>query len=342
MVLVGAFGAHACAAPPRRELVLRALVRELAVADADNVASRSADLRLAATRFATAPSAAELRALRAAWHRSALAWKRASAFRWGPLVDSGALNRAHYWPVRPAALDSALDGGRPLNSEFVEELGADVKGIYALEYWLFAATGAERGRPPLEAPASARARELVRLYAEDIDVRASRVRQTLEKGARRLSESLAERENDAFGRIWTMLLDNIEALLIARFKLALWLASLDKLRTSDVEGGPSRASHELAVALLLATQRLYRGPAGCGFADLIRSAAPRVHQHVESVFGRSVSLMRSLPPIDDAARSFRTQLEATVAALKELETAFRNEVPTALGAPLSFSSIDAD
>jgi predicted lipoprotein len=229
-----------------------------------------------------------------------------------------------------------------LNSEFVAELGADVKGIYALEYWLFAGTGSERERPPLEAPASARARELVRLYAEDIDARASRVRQTLEKDARRLSESLAERVNEAFGRIWTMLLENIEALLIARFKLALWLASLDKLRASDIEGGPSRASHELALALLLATQRLYRGPTGCGFGDLVRSAAPSVHQHIETVFGRSVSLVQSLPPIDDAARSFRAQLEATIAALKELETAFRNEVPAALGVTLSFSSIDSD
>lgn len=342
MIWIGALGANCCSAPPRREEVLRALVSELAVADAENVAARSTDLRRAALRFATAPTPAELRALRAAWHRAALAWKRASAFRWGSLVDTGALARAHYWPVRGAALDAVLEGSGPCTSELVAELGADVKGVYALEHWLFEATGDEQARPRLDAPESGRARELVRLYAEDIDAQASRARRALLSDTRRLADSLAGRGNEAFASVWAMLLENIEARLIARFKLALWLASLGKLRATDVEGGPSRISHELAVALLLATRRLYRGPAKCGFADLVRSAAPRVHEHVESCFARCVSLLQLLPPIDDAARSSRAQLEATNFALKELETAFRNEIPNALGVTLTFSGIDAD
>ncbi|HET9933277.1 MAG TPA: imelysin family protein [Polyangiaceae bacterium] len=342
VVLLGALGNPACHARPRREAALRALVEELALSDVNLLASRSADLRRSAERLSSLPSSAELGALRAAWRRAAHAWKRASAFRWGPLLESGALARANYWPARLAAVDALLDGPREVTRELVDELGADVKGVYALEYLLFEPEGPSRLLPELDVRGAHRARDLVRIYAEDVDAQALRARRAFVATSRSFADSLVQRPTEALARIATMLVENVEALLIARFRTALWLAALSRLEASAIEGEASGISHELVLTLLSSTHRLYRGAVFPGVADLVRSSAPRVHEHVEALFARCIAIVRALPAIGEAARRRRPNLEAANSALKALETALRSELPNALGVSLAFTGLDAD
>src|SRR5262249_15236209 len=128
-----------------------------------------------------APSPSSLQAACAA-HRSALlAWQRAYAFRNGPLMESSAYLRSAFWPIRPAAVREVLEGREAIDGEFVDSLGGDVKGMFALEHLLYEGPE-EHGAVWLARPDQARALALGVAYADDALGHAKRASQLLGTG----------------------------------------------------------------------------------------------------------------------------------------------------------------
>src|SRR5262249_29662619 len=98
-----------CAKKPlKREDVLSRIVSDVVCADIAAVVTESRALDSAIDRFLAAPAREGLAGARDAWKRALLAWKRAYCFRSGPLIETNALLRATFWPIRPAAVDAAL------------------------------------------------------------------------------------------------------------------------------------------------------------------------------------------------------------------------------------------
>jgi predicted lipoprotein len=320
--------------------VLRGLVNEVVGPDLLEVERRSRDLPWAARRLLTAPAEAELIALRAAWRRAALAWKRASAFRAGPLLTTQALTRASYWPARTAAIREVLAAER---APSVAELGADVKGLYALEYLLFDQDGEPAAWERLSSgPLAPRARELSCAYADDISAHGESVRNSL-VGAQSFATELVHGGQQSINSLVSLLAESVENLLAARFSLALWLASLQRLRPADLEGGPSRISHELSLALLTGSQRLYLGGGSGGLSELVERAAPAIHRRLVQLFAAAVSSLKACAaPIEQVALSDRKRVEAALGAAKALESALKNDLSSALGVTLAFTALDAD
>src|SRR4051794_24943031 len=113
--LVTGFAA-ACEHVVTREEVLASLVRDVALPDCRALEGASAGLSQHIKRWASAPDDAAFSELRASWKQTLLAWKRAYAFRNGPLVESNALLRAMFWPVRGQAIDALIAGSGPLDA----------------------------------------------------------------------------------------------------------------------------------------------------------------------------------------------------------------------------------
>ncbi|MFZ5893597.1 MAG: imelysin family protein [Myxococcota bacterium] len=333
------FLAPACTRVPSREAVLATLVDEVVVSDLDEVERRGRDLVLAARRLEQAPALPELMALRAAWRRAALAWRRAAAFRAGPLLDSQALTRVLYWPPRRGAIAEALTSTRDVDASFVAELGADVKGLYALEYCLF--DSAEGSAWAKLGGGSAHARRLVSLYAEDVCAHAEAAKRALAQAG--YVKAFTRAGQDSINLLVSLLAENVERFAVARLNVVLWLASMQRLGPLDVEGGPSGSSHELLLALLLGCQRLYAGSVVANLSDLVRGSAERIDAHVTELFARVVAELRALrAPVESVALSQRNRVEAVTSSLRALESALKSELPTALGVTLTFASLDAD
>jgi hypothetical protein len=126
--------AQGCARRADRKSVLEAVVREVLVPNARRliVETRALD---AAIR-ALGPDSSSRERARSAFNQAIIAWKRASTFRSGPFEKSNAFLRAMFWPVRPAAIALLLRDARPMDERLVQELGADQKGLFGLEYAL--------------------------------------------------------------------------------------------------------------------------------------------------------------------------------------------------------------
>src|SRR5437773_827192 len=127
-----------CKQAPKKEQVIRSLVDNVLSTGVRGAVSASHDLHAAVSQLASAPSAQAADAARSAWIAAAVRWKRANAFRDRQLVASSELVRAAFWPPRPRAIDDLARSDAPLSDAYVDQLGADVRSLYAMEYLLFA------------------------------------------------------------------------------------------------------------------------------------------------------------------------------------------------------------
>jgi uncharacterized protein len=324
-----------------REQVLAALVRDVFVPDTRQVVSTSRRLEQALVSLAKQPGPRTLRPAQQAWKTAALAWKRVECFREGPIKETSALARAQFWPVRIAAIDAALTSSEPIDARFVDALGADVKGMFALEALLFPAGAPGDASERFRGDAGARRRELSVAYAESIARYASLAAAALGDGAA-FAERFAADGALSLGALLTEIIMSIERLAVERLDGVIVLDKRGKLELDAIEGGRSGTSHELVVAQFAATERLYRGGRG-GVAALVAAAAPVVARRIDQRFETASTAVRALTTrLDELVRRDRPRLVAAIAAMKMLEIAIKLEVASALGLTLTFAGADGD
>jgi predicted lipoprotein len=343
LLALPALSQSACRRPPRREEVLESLVREVMMPEVDQVVRAGRELASASEKLATAPSAAELDRVRAAWKRTALSWKRTSVFRDGPLTDTGALIRATYWPARRDGIDEILRAPHPIDVPFVENLGSDLKGMYGLEYLLFDREDGDSALARLSGEQGARSREWLRASAQEVRALGERAARAFGRDGRDYAAALSQLGQDGLNRVVSQMIQTVEVYATQRLSLVLWLGSLNRVRRADIEGGPSRISTDLAVSLLESGERLYEGPRTGGLSALVKSSAPRINDRVRTTFRDAIGAARGLRvPLEDAVVANRSKVEALMAAVKALEIALKSDLASALGVTLDFASGDAD
>lgn len=289
--------------------MLEALVREVVADMARDLSQQTRDLHAAVTAFGKAPSVATREEARRHFADAALAWKRAQAFRSGPFVSSQAFQRAAFWPVSVAAIDLALSA--PVVDEpLVEGLGADARGLWALEFALFS----ER-RP---------ADEKLRRYAREVSANvlgyAQRLSRELGDG-HAFARSFAEQGAHSVASLGAQSSDTLE---IVRGKLERAARTPPEL---SVEGYYSRTSTDVLQALLVGTERLYRG----GLEELATRVEPRIAPRVRAAFALLHERIRALgPQLDLAAATQPEAFRAVVSALAELKHVYEVELRSAL------------
>jgi len=116
-----------------------------------------------------------------------------------------------------------------------------------------------------------------------------------------------------------------------------------RLSPGDVEGWASHTSHQLALSLLMGTERLYSGGRSGGLADIVESAAPEIQRRVRARFEDAIARVRGLgAPLEAVVRTDRQKLEAAIASVKSLEVGLKADLASALGVTLTFTSADGD
>jgi predicted lipoprotein len=339
-LVAGALG-QGCKRAPDRAEVLHALVQDVVTPQAREMQERSRELESATRALAEAPTAERMRNARLAWKDAALAWKRASAFPNGPLVDDGALAQACYFPARSSAIDALVVDERTLSPAQVQELGADVKGLFGLEWLLFDRKGVVSAPAPtrVSGPTGDRARHLALVLAGDVTRLGGEVVRGLGDGGERYAKTFAQGGQASLDRLVNQMVETSETLVEKRLSLILWMDQVKRLQPSDVEGYSSGTSHELSLALVQALHGLYRG----GLVTLAEAAAPAIAESVGRAFVSAERSLRELrAPLEDVVRAERARLEAVLKATKSLEVALKAELASALGVTLTFSSLDGD
>lgn len=327
--------------PTQREIVLADLVRRIAVPDARAILAHSKTLAAALRSERLQPSAADVQPARRTLGNAALAWQNAYAFRNGPIIETHAFIRSAFWPTRREAVREILDGSDAFDSKFVEGLGVDLKGVFALEHLLF-----EGPNPDAEGwlvgPARRRARAFAVALADDALAYATKANRLLGDGAE-FAERFARGGQESINLLVNQMVGTLETAAARRLEHVVATHANGTLRIKDVQGGACGLSTEIPRAWLATTQRVYLGAEGKGLSQLVAAAAPRIDADLRQAFARANSLMAK---IDAPLEQFVTRDSATIAeavtALKTLEMALRVDLVSALGVTLTFTASDGD
>jgi predicted lipoprotein len=336
---------QACDAAPTRAEVLRSLITRQLVPNTQSLARDAAKLTAslralsAAGEAGAATDPARVIAAQRAWRSALLSWERVYTFRVGPLVAQSGLLRARFWPAREPALRARLADSAPVSATSVEQLGVDVRGMYALEWLLFANTNPNVRDGGAD---GARARALAVAFAENAQGYVDRALNELGDGSG-LVDSLAERAQESVSQLVNQMIGTIETLASDRVATVLEMHAHQSVRTSEVQGGASGVSTALVTAQLNATEALYVGHDGDGLSALVRPVAPKIDEQLRARFARARTSVEQLrAPLEQAVVADRARVLSAFRALKELELALKVDLASALGVTLTFSAGDGD
>jgi predicted lipoprotein len=318
----------ACQRVPSREDVLRQLVTQRLVPDQRALSARSHALTSA---LASLQPGADASAARVAWREALLAWERVYVFRLGPIVDNRGLLRARFWPLRSEAFAQRVKA--PLAPDEVEQLGVSMRGMYALEWLLFASDTLQA-----DSPDGALARSAASALAQNVQHYADDAQATLGDGGR-LADQLCEHGQETLSKIVNQLVATVETLATDRLAAVLEMHAFKNVRASEVQGAPSGSSRELVLAQLRTSERIYRA----GLAALVVPVAPQIDERVRARFEKALRLVDQVDgPLEQVVHRDRKKLEEAFRALKELEVALKVDLASALGVTLTFTAGDGD
>lgn len=248
---------------------------------------------------------AETDSIRAAFERAALAWKRAQSFRVGPLIESNALSQACFWPARPEVIRGVLSDGAALDAPRIQGLGVEARGIFSLEYLLFATDRGERERRY--------ALELSRNvlgYAE-------RVQRRFGDG-RTVSVSVEQ--------LMAQAVDTAD-MIVGKFARIERAEERHEALDAVVEGAFSGSSTKLARALLGGTTDLYRAVLG----PLVARASEPIAKRTQALLGDADAQLAALgQPLERAFVADRAGFDRAKTAADTLKHCLQVEAAATL------------
>jgi predicted lipoprotein len=313
--------------------VLEALARDVLGGMARDAFREASALHGAVQELCHWPDPTHHAAARRALAATLLSWKRAYAFRSGPFARSRAFQRAAFWPVSTAAVDAVLASQRPLAEHRVKALGVDAKGLFALEYVLFAAPFAGHLSDPVSL-AGERARRFARELSTDVLAYAQRAVRLLGDGEA-YAAGFARAGQQSIAELLAQSIDTVD-IVAGKLDRVVRAAAQERPRSLAVEGYFSGMSLAIASALVDGTRQLYLGRGGGGLAELVAHASVPVDAHARALFADvEASLGAVGKPLEIGVDTAPERIPIASASLAALARLLNGDVRVALDAAIA-------
>ena len=346
--------AEAAAAGPRpdRQQVLAELVRVVALPDYEELKAGSGKLATALADAARAPTAETVTAARATWRATRALWRRTNAYGIGPADDLGLTSGIIDEPTDAARLERLLAATTPLDATAVRSVGANQRGLLAIEYLLFEpAEGTPEATAQLLAQTPRRALYLD-LLGGDLDAKLGAV---VEAWRARYGQELAQAGRGSTE--FKLERDALNALL--NKSLAIADRTIDVLRLAS--GGMSMKvglpvstrSDEVVPDLLedlAGLEALYTGrprsrpgsAASVSVSDAVRDMNAGADAEMRRALMAAREILEAVPRPLKLAGAESDPVVRGIAALRLVKAALATGVFNALGVSIGFSDSDGD
>lgn len=309
-------------APVDRAALADALYREVILPGYAGLAERSDELAAALTdACVTAPPTAEARNdAQQAWRDAQRAWSATRAYRFGPTQRLRIMAKIAY-PVDEAKIDAVLAGTEPLDAVAVARLGADRRGLGAVELVLF-------GDDPIDERGCAFAVAAAEVVAD---------------GARTAVEAwAAEPPADADELIADSVNGMIFALAdVADMRLAFAAGAADGTPApAEIDRGPAHAALDDVVAVLDSVESMRRGGPSGGIGALLAAGNDDADRRLGDELAAARAAVATVPsPLADAPTA---PVLAAYEAVRVPLVTMRTEVASLLGVTLQLGDADGD
>ena len=319
--------------------VLQRLATEVIIPSYEALVANLDALDASLAPLCATPSIDGLGAVRASWRDAELAWQSTRAGGVGPAVERRLMADVGF-RADAADVEALVPGDAPLDPDALDDLGAGVRGLGAIEVALFAP-----GSTTLTTAYGARRCTYARAAARLSRDATAAVLATWTDGPEPyLSTFVVGMDGDPQS--------SLEA-LVSEMTFRLQQIDDQGLRTLVEARGPDEvpAGHREGPAafglgslrgVLGGVAAIVHGPDDDGLAALVRSRSDTLADRLEDRTDLLVRALAELPDSSAAALADRTALAAAAEAAAALKVLVGTEVASRLGVTIGFSDADGD
>jgi len=360
-LLAGLALAFGCAPSPledgERRTALRETTELVILPTYLELEERTAELAQQLDELARDPARVDLAALRQAYLDARVPWEESQAFGFGPAADLHAQAGIDQSPLDAAKLDAELASDVELSVKYVRGLGANKRGLHAIEYLLFPEGDAEQETALLAADTMGERRRQYaaaagRLVADGAEALWAAWDPESGGYARRFSqpggpESVSPSVQAGLD---TLLNEAVVASeLVANVKLGrpLGVTTGGNIDPAAQESERAGASLSDMRASLRGIRNVYfgarDGEAEPSLTTLVHAKSPSADVHARAALAEAEAALLAIPePFTLALEESPDRVRAAYDALKTLKRVLATEVLSSLGASLKFSDADGD
>lgn len=355
---LGALGCAPVALPDgERRVALKGATEEVVLPTCAELSERASELASQLELLASDPDQADLTGTRQAYREVRDSLEEAQAFGFGPweeLHSAAALDQS---PVDVAKLEAELGSDSELTPEHLRTLGANKRGLHALEYLLFPEDDAEWQSALLaDDVAGQRRRQFASAAGRLVADAAEALRGAWDPAtggyARRFSQPGAADSVSATvqGGLDTLLNQCVVlSEVVANVKLGKPLGATTGGSVEPSAQESERAGTSLRDMLgnLRGVRNIYFGARGAesspSLSTLVRAKSPSADRHAREALAAAEAALEAVPePLTLALSESPDSVRTAYDSLKTLKRVLATEVLGSLGASLKFSDNDGD
>lgn len=338
-----------------RRVALRETTEQVILPTYTELCDRTLELAALLEELASAPEQADLSAIRAAYLDAREPLQEAEAFGFGPATEfTAALDQA---PLDTEKVDAELASDVSLTVKHLRALGANKRGLHAVEYLLFPAEDAEVEAALLSTEVSGeRRRQYAAAAARIVADEAEELRLVWapEGGdyAGRFSkpggpESVASNVQAGLDTLLNQTVVLTEGVANLKLGRPLGVTTGGKVAPELQESERAGASVSDMLANLRGIRNVYQGArdghVGTSLSSLVHGKSPSVDTRARAAIGDVEAALRAIPePFTAALTDEPRRVQDAYDSAKALKRVLATEVLSTLGASLKFSDNDGD
>lgn len=340
-----------------RRVALSTATEQVILPTYAELSARTAELASLLDELSSAPQDADLATIRRAYLDARTPFEEAQAFGFGPATDLHSAPGIDQAPIDAAKVDAELASDAELTLARVRRLGANKRGLHAIEYLLFPEDDAE-----LEAALLAddvggeRRRQFVSLAAAIVASNAEALRRAWEPEnggyARQFSEpgtpeSVAQSVQEGLDTLLNEAVVASESVVDVKLGNPLGVTTGGRIDPAAQESERAGASLTDMLSNLRGVRNVYfgsrDGSIGVSLSSLVRAKSPSVDLHARTALTDAEAALLAIPePLTDALTASPETVTAAYDAVKIVKLVLATEVLSTLGASLKFSNNDGD
>lgn len=120
-----------------RKAILNSITNEVILPAFEDFADQAGSLQETVKAFAGKPDSASLEQARLQWKNTALSWKVAGTYSFGPIDDHFLSGAIDYPGVHYPNIEKSISSGAVIDDAYIVSRGSSLKGLKAIEYLLY-------------------------------------------------------------------------------------------------------------------------------------------------------------------------------------------------------------